>query len=335
MRRTDWVDEAKGLGILLVVLGHACVPSLISISKILQKIYLFIYLFHMPVFMYLSGYAFFHFSKKLSFKDFAIKKTKALICPYVIYILAVYLFFWCISFIPPLNHMFGVNVSFNVLDILKDVIICEGALDKHMWYIYLLFFISIIVYGINHNKRIKQILILVSVIIGPILFSMDLLPIYNLLYYLPIFFLGKVDINSYVKKMPSKKKAILVVGYLFFVIFYLKNIQWLKGFGYGLAYIKYIAGYVGILIFFVCLNVISKYFHTILQYIGQRSFIIYLFHQPIVVSGTALVSYKLLHSPIASMIMSTFAGIIAPIILEIVYRKVKDYARKNCEKLYL
>ena len=52
-------------------------------------------------------------------------------------------------------------------------------------------------------------------------------------------------------------------------------------------------------------------------------------------SGTALVSYKLLHSPIASLIISTFAGIIVPILLELVYRKVKDYVRKNCKKLYI
>lgn len=336
MKRTDWVDRAKGMGILLVVLGHACVPSLVSISQVLEKIYLFIYTFHMPVFMYLSGYTFFHFSKKQSFVNFAIKKFKSLICPYAIYVLAMYLFFWCISLVPVLNNMIGVNGPFSFPNMLKDIVFCEGALDKHLWYIYLLFFISMVAYCIDNKKWIKCILILVCTVGGPILFQKNLLPIYNLPYYLPIFFLGKVDINSIINKMSNRTRVSFSIGYLAFEAFYLCNIQWLKGLGYGLAYIKYIAGYLGIAFFFICMNGVRiKHVNSVLQYMGQRSFVIYLFHQPIVVSGTALVSYKLLHSPIASLIISTFAGIIVPILLELVYRKVKDYVRKNCKKLYI
>lgn len=44
-----WIDAAKGLGILLVILGHAGVPSW---TKAL------IFTFHMPLFFFLSGYLF-------------------------------------------------------------------------------------------------------------------------------------------------------------------------------------------------------------------------------------------------------------------------------------
>lgn len=335
VKRTEWVDRAKGLGILLVVLGHACVPSLVGISPLLRNIYLFIYMFHMPVFMYLSGYTFFHFSKRQSYVDFLIKKIKTLLFPYVGYILGIYLFFWCTSLIPALKNLLGVNVSFLCSDVIRDIIFCEGALDKHLWYIYLLFFISVVAYLID-KKVVLQSVLVVCALVGPVLFSKNLLPIYNLTYYLPIFFLGKVDVNSFINKMSKMAKCAFVVGYLCFEAIYLSNIQWFKGLGYGLAYIKYIAGYFGIFFFFICISMMkNKYFDSILQYMGRRSFPVYLFHQPIVVSGTALVSYKLFHSPIASVVISTLAGIITPIVIEIIYRKAKGYVEKNCKKLHL
>lgn len=46
-RRTDIVDASKGLGILLMVIGHSGCP---------QWLHDFIYVFHMPLFFFLSGY---------------------------------------------------------------------------------------------------------------------------------------------------------------------------------------------------------------------------------------------------------------------------------------
>ena len=48
--RSNVIDVFKGLGILLVILGHAW-----GVPNILQKL---IYSFHMPAFFILSGYFF-------------------------------------------------------------------------------------------------------------------------------------------------------------------------------------------------------------------------------------------------------------------------------------
>ena len=50
--RIIWIDISKGLGIILVVLGHT------SLSKISQISYDWIYSFHMPLFYLLSGLCF-------------------------------------------------------------------------------------------------------------------------------------------------------------------------------------------------------------------------------------------------------------------------------------
>ena len=49
-KRVEWVDIAKGYGILLVIIGHLPIPWIISRS---------LYSFHLPLFFFLSGYFFF------------------------------------------------------------------------------------------------------------------------------------------------------------------------------------------------------------------------------------------------------------------------------------
>ena len=57
--RLDWVDAAKGIGIILVVFGHAIgglINSTLSIEGLFfQEIFLTLYVFHMPLFFLLSG----------------------------------------------------------------------------------------------------------------------------------------------------------------------------------------------------------------------------------------------------------------------------------------
>lgn len=47
--RLDHIDACKGIGILLVILGHTNVPSIV---------HTIIYSFHMPLFFIISGYLF-------------------------------------------------------------------------------------------------------------------------------------------------------------------------------------------------------------------------------------------------------------------------------------
>lgn len=79
MNRKKWVDTAKGIGIILVVIGH--------IYEGLPKD--FIYIFHMPFFFFLSGYLHHADSNK---RVFLYKKVASLIVPYTIYLITLYPF---------------------------------------------------------------------------------------------------------------------------------------------------------------------------------------------------------------------------------------------------
>lgn len=49
IKRIDWIDVAKGIGIILMVMGHTSMPDAIN---------RWIYSFHMPLFFLLSGLLF-------------------------------------------------------------------------------------------------------------------------------------------------------------------------------------------------------------------------------------------------------------------------------------
>lgn len=78
MKRLDYIDTAKGILILLVVIGHI-VPE----NSILRT---WIWSFHMPAFFIISGILINHssFTKK-SFSELIISNLKSLIIPFVVF----------------------------------------------------------------------------------------------------------------------------------------------------------------------------------------------------------------------------------------------------------
>ena len=80
--RIVYIDIAKGLGILLVVLAHS---DLALISPYLHQ---FIYSFHVPLFFFLSGY---FFNVKTPIGIFTKKRFNAILKPYLFTLLLIYL----------------------------------------------------------------------------------------------------------------------------------------------------------------------------------------------------------------------------------------------------
>jgi fucose 4-O-acetylase-like acetyltransferase len=88
--REGWVDSAKGLGILLVVVGHCLggmlAAELFSSSGPAGVAYFAIYTFHMPMFFFLSGL--FVYRRLQADRDRYVKKSLVrLVWPYVLYCL--------------------------------------------------------------------------------------------------------------------------------------------------------------------------------------------------------------------------------------------------------
>lgn len=79
MERIKYIDIAKGIGILLVIIGHSFPESYI------QRI---CYCFHMPLFFFISGLCYNHL--KYDFKKLLRVRTRQLLIPLVLFSVILY-----------------------------------------------------------------------------------------------------------------------------------------------------------------------------------------------------------------------------------------------------
>ncbi|MDL4841708.1 acyltransferase family protein [Aquibacillus rhizosphaerae] len=92
MNREFYFDNAKLFLIFLVVFGHSIQP-LIGDSKIIEVLYYWIYFFHMPAFVFLSGF----FAKGFGTKNYIVKLAKKLLYPYLIFQLFYTIYYYAIG----------------------------------------------------------------------------------------------------------------------------------------------------------------------------------------------------------------------------------------------
>jgi acyltransferase len=125
------IDIAKGIGIILVVIGHT------STHLGLEKI---IYQFHMPLFFILSGF-FFKDKYVVNPLSFLVSRLKSLYVPYVLNGLRLFLFFLCLS------YLVNESTGFSFLGAIKySLLIISGVgsvpLGGAIWFLRALFIVS-------------------------------------------------------------------------------------------------------------------------------------------------------------------------------------------------
>lgn len=276
--RLDWIDKAKGIGIVLVILGHTLCPPSIKF---------WLYSFHMPLFFFLSGYVF--KIKTPNFLDFLKNKIKTLIIPALI--------LGCISIIYSLieglifNHPYSINCTQRFFG---GFIQMRGfyGFSFGPWFLICLFTTQMIMYFLKkYIKSDKVILIvgMVSSILGyayctiigivlPWAFDCSLIAI--------LFFI----IGYLINKNEDKFKKLFGVKYLFIYLFIhlgLVYIQLMKEAirvdMYANQYSNYfyfiITSFSGI--FFITALVRNVALNKELSYIGQNSLVYYALHNSI------------------------------------------------------
>jgi fucose 4-O-acetylase-like acetyltransferase len=144
-QRIEWIDIAKGLGMLIVIAGHT-----VSLRYSYP-----LYAFHMPLFFFLSGLVM--KDKKEYFKDFVLNKTNALLRPWVIMLLISFLV-CCI--IPQWRQA----ISFRA--ILADLYTSNTNIlqNSSLWYLVCYFFVLVLFYPITRVKRTPSVIVLFFVL---------------------------------------------------------------------------------------------------------------------------------------------------------------------------
>lgn len=154
--RIEWVDIAKGIGMILVIIGHLSVPYTD----------LWIYTFHMPLFFFLSGTVF--SGGKYNFSEFLKKKIKGLVVPYfslgfgiLLFFSALYLYYDNTGNIPPDFVKYALDTPLNMF---INFLVQRGYWT--VWFLACLFVAEVLFYFILKAGKNK---LLISVAISSVI----------------------------------------------------------------------------------------------------------------------------------------------------------------------
>lgn len=140
MGRKDWVDAAKGVAIMLVVLGHALRG--IDASEVelpnLDWLDQGIYAFHMPLFFALAGWFFIAGIRNRTFREFLTGKARRILYPLILW---TYLFLGA-------KLLAGQFVNSPV--VLSDVLIIPIPGILHFWFLWDLLLLSLVFFPLRH-----------------------------------------------------------------------------------------------------------------------------------------------------------------------------------------
>ena len=270
-KRIEWIDIARGLGIIFTIYGHQGFDLLTS----------WIYSFHMPLFFFLSGYL---FSGETDVITFLKKKIKSLIIPY---------FFLGIPMIVAYIIQYDVYSWDGIMDLLFQFIYQQRFLT--IWFITCLFVLNIVYYFINKffkNTIIKLFIALVSLLAGFInytYFSIILPWNADVCFMALIFFMcGHLCKNSTkINNIDFSNKRVFIACFVFALLSLTSSMGNFFLFGtcldmYSNVYLSlplvYFSAFCGI--GFVC--TLSKIINfKFIKYIGANSIIYFAWHQSI------------------------------------------------------
>lgn len=269
--RNNYIDFLKGIGIILVILGHH--------KNILTN---WIYSFHMPLFFILSGV--FHKNEESFFK-FIKKKSKGLLVPY--YVLSAILFvFWLVigrkygeSAInkTPIKESFA-GIFYGIIRI-KGVSSMEWG--EPMWFLLCLFVVSTIFYFLCKLDLKKVILIEIFLFFISIT-SKKYIPIalpWNIqrAFIDIIFYSIGYYCRTFIKDQSSKKFFQIGIICLFVNLSIYFNNKYFKGLiNYNIDLIYLIGGFFGSFAIINLFKVVKK--NRIIEYLGKNTLILLAFH---------------------------------------------------------
>lgn len=311
-KRDPYFDSLKFILICLVVFGHILEYSGIA-DQLSFKVYTFIYTFHMPLFIFISGF----FSKNMTWEK--LKKSFKTLIP-------AYLIFQTILYIP--NMLDGSFSLFNYLTSPQGI----------LWYILSLLYWRIIFYLIPKIKFLNfPVVITVSVLMALLLGLVNypvFLSIAKTIAFLPYFALGYYCTGDIITKIRSWNKGIsLIILFTVFVLVYLFATSDFTLNLYGEFSYKYVFNNIPLGLLWRAVTLITAVIASCaviniatskLSRWGNRTLDIYLLHAPLVYIFYMMLIKKLEISPDFITALIAFAFIM-PICILLIHIKAFQY----------
>lgn len=343
-KRIYWIDAAKIIAMVLIVLSHT-----IAYSDKLQGLYKYVSSFHVALFFTISGLTF-SINKYCNFKKFFKTKFKRIMIPYLVF---------AVLFLIPfliLGATIASNLNRNDIDInLKHSIIgifYGNGNDNYLrqnsslWFLPCLFVTEMIFYFVekNKNKNKYYITILFSIVIG-------MLDYYFLPFRMPwgfdiaicmlaFFALGKIISNR--KSMVIKNNVLTVCISLTLIIIggiiqcFNTNVMYMHN-EYGNYFIFIISAFFSVIGYTFLISKI--HYNKVLDYAGKRTMAILIFHKIFVLVfqtkitpiSNLLKTGNVIEQIVCSIIV-VIISIVLSLIIEIVVNKICPWMLGNIKK---
>lgn len=325
-KRIEWLDALKGFAIIAVVLGHAFVgygynQTFPRWNGMIEYLKNWIYLWHMPLFMLLSGYAF-EMSTKQEDGTYAKYKVHKNMLNFVL----LYLLFQSILGMLKILFSSFVDVPMQWSILLPEIMFPNTVL----WYLWVL----VIYYGIFpiFSKYIKSEILIAILFVGSIAIcklgeSINVgLCVKNLFYCAPFFYSGmRLYYPSSSLQIYNNRRNWTIYGALLIVfsviyqrMFYEKVLVEIR------AICELVAAYIviGLLIkLFQKEAVICK--TGLLQRLGQASLVIYLLHTYIVTAIKVFVTRMGFQGILFWIPVTVVVAIAIPYVIFVLSKKIK------------
>ncbi len=278
--RENHYNALKFFATILVVFAHASrmytgegVVNPINTSTLLDNATRFIYSFHMPLFIAISGMIYGHCIEDLDkYKDtgkFLVNKMKRLLIPYL---------FFGLFYVAPVMVVYGFTGDSYFKYCFYGILLSRDS--RHLWYIGTLF--GIFVVSLFANKIVKGCNIYLSFAILALLLLLSVfshkltgnLQISNCAYYLVYFYLGYFYNRYYEKLYIIHKLPALII--LFFIQ--------ILAFKLNIVFVKYLSALVGGLVCISLTSYMKMQFmnNRFVKVLSKNGFGIYLFHPMII-----------------------------------------------------
>ncbi len=142
--RLQYITLSQVMGCLLVIFGHSY-PFVTEVPGALIDIRTFVYYFHMPLFVWCSGYLFVktNQSTKYSFSRYSFRRLKKLIVPYAA--------FSFIGLMPKILFSAVLNDSAQMgfAGMVRVFLVPRENIWGHFWFLPMIFFMGLAGYGID------------------------------------------------------------------------------------------------------------------------------------------------------------------------------------------
>lgn len=301
-KRIDYWDNLKCLLIILVVVGHFIEP-MVSKSIEAKRLWLFIYTFHMPLFIFIAGY--FHRNTKIAEKMY-------------MYI-ALGIVTRILIFLP--NLLWGITTNLSIF--------YEGGIPWFMFVMALYIGTSFLLRNLS-GKLVLTISVIIALFVGYDKSINDFLVLSRYFVFFPFYWAGILLQNSNIMEFMKNFKWHVIIGFiiiggvLYLCIFHLGDFYHLRPYFTGRnpyswhkeagAIIRLIAYIIASGMCFAVLSLCPFRNLPLLTRIGSRSLQIYFWHQ---LFRNIIVHYgllKYLSSPSSKVIYVLLAILLALIL---------------------